>query len=102
MPGKNHMTMKSSLATEQLEVLLRNRPGTLRAVFRSRLAATLVAVLAGGSLLGTCQARFREAAISGSKCYFFGVRSPGSVSCDSLFDPTDIVDSVLSVAGDAE
>lgn len=96
------MRMKSSFATEQLEILLRNRPGTFRAVCRSRLAATLAAALAGGSLLGTCQARFRDAAISGSKCYFFGVRSPGSIPCDSLFDPTDIVESLLGVADDAE
>ncbi len=69
---------------------------------RSRLTVTLAAALAGGSLLGACQTRFMDAVISGSKCFFFGVRSPGSISCDSLVDPADIVQLLLDGAGDTE
>ncbi len=69
---------------------------------RSRLAVALAAALAGGSLLGACQARFRDAVINGSKCFFFGVRSSGSVACESLVDPTGILELLLDGAGDTE
>lgn len=50
----------------------------------SRLISGLVLLLAGGSVFGTCQARFRDAVVSGSKDYFF-----------TFFDPATVVDGIL-------
>ena len=67
------------------------RHGRVSSGRRSRLALTLAAALAGGSLLSTCQTRLKDAIVSGSKDYFF-----------TFLDPSSMADFLLDQAGDAE
>ena len=55
-----------------------------RGLRRSRLAVTLAAALVGGSMLSTCDTRLRDAVVSGSKQYFFGLLSPDAI-VEALF-----------------
>ncbi len=45
----------------------------------SRLALTLAAALASGSLLSTCQTRLKGAVVSGTKDYFFTLLDPAAI-----------------------
>ena len=63
------------------------RPPRLAEACRSKLALTLAAALMGGSLLSTCQTRFKEAVISGSTDYLYTLLSPTSVL--GLFGDSD-------------
>lgn len=56
------------------------RHSQFSAVRRSKLGLTLAAALAGGSLLGTCQTRLKDAVVGGSTDYLY-----------TLLDPTAIV-----------
>ncbi len=47
---------------------------------RSGLAVSLSLLLAGGSLFGACQARFRDAAVSGAKDLLFTLLSPDTIA----------------------
>ena len=51
---------------------------------RSRLALTLAAALTGGSVLGTCEARFKDAVVSGAEGYLFNTLLNPAAS-DSVF-----------------
>ena len=62
----------------------------IRLVQRARLSAAIAAALAGGSLLGTCEMRLRDAVVDTSKsllCTTIGVGILGS-------DETSIVSSI--------
>lgn len=67
------------------------RRGTLSSARRSKLAMTLAAALASGSLVSTCQTRLKDAIISGSKDYLF-----------ALLDPSNIAEFWLDQDGDTE
>ena len=61
---------------------------TRRARTRSKLAAMLMATLAGGSLFASCQTRLRDAAVQGTKNYLFGVLDP-NVFIDRILDTSN-------------
>ena len=63
-----------------------NRPGRAR---RSRWALSVAVALGGGSLLGTCQTRIRDAVIGGSKDLLFS----------TLLNPTAFLE-LISAGGD--
>lgn len=54
---------------------------------QSKIAKTLAAVLAGGTILGTCQTRFKESVVSGSRDYLLY----------TLLDPANIVQLIMEV-----
>lgn len=58
---------------------------------RSKLAKGLVLVLSGGSLLTTCQGRFRQAVVDGGKTLFF----------TTLLDPKPFVNQIVGTNSDA-
>ena len=55
---------------------------------RSKLALTVAAALAGGSVLGTCQTRLGLAFIEGSKDFLFSLLDP-SAFVELLVDQGD-------------
>ncbi len=55
---------------------------------RSRLAMTVAAALAGGSMLTTCESRLRDAVVNGSKDYLFSILDPNAI-VDALFGDED-------------
>lgn len=59
-----------------------------RRQFLRKVRWMLTAALAGGSLFGACEVRFRDAIVSGSKDYL-----------RSLLDPTNILQSFSPDAG---
>ena len=59
--------------------------GALR---RSRLALTVAAALAGGTMLNTCETRLRDAVVAGSKDFLFSVLDPNAI-VDALFGDED-------------
>lgn len=61
---------------------------------RRRMVPALLALLAGGTTLGTCEMRLRDAAVLGTKQYFLQDFLPG------LIDPQGLVEDVVD-GGDA-
>ena len=61
-----------------------NRHHPVTATRRRKLAMTLAAALAGGSMLSTCETRLRNAVVSGTKDYFFSILNPTTI-VDLLF-----------------
>ncbi len=55
------------------------RQSKFSAVRRSKLGLTLAAALAGGSLLGTCQARVKDAIVGASTDYLFTLLDPPAI-----------------------
>ena len=58
---------------------------------KKKLAMTLAAALASGSLLTTCQTRLKEAAVAGTKDLLFTLLSP-TTFVDLLFSDADDTD----------
>ncbi len=65
----------------------------------TRWSRTIVAALAGGSLLGACDARVRDAFVQGSKDYLFNTLLNPFTITESLFptstDETDGTDETV-------
>ncbi len=59
----------------------------------SRLGAALYIVLAGGSLFGACEARFRDAVVFGSQDYLLSLLDPAVIVGNILDTPTGEGDS---------
>lgn len=57
---------------------------------RTKLAKTIAAALAGGSLLGACEIRLHNAIVDGTKGYVFTLFDPSLYDglFDDLFDTT--------------
>ncbi len=66
-----------------------NRHHPVTATRRRKLAMTLAAALAGGSLLSTCETRLKDAVVGGTKNYFFSLLSPTSIVDLFSADDTD-------------
>ena len=64
-----------------------NQHHRFAATRRRKLAMTLAAALAGGSMLSTCETRLKDAVVGGTKDYFFSILNPTTI-VDLLF-PTE-------------
>jgi hypothetical protein len=66
---------------------------------RSKIALALAAALTGGSVLGTCETRFKDAVISGAESYLYGTLL-NPASSDSIF-PDWFYDTVTGGSDEA-
>ena len=66
---------------------------------RPRLILTLAAALTGGSVLGTCEARFKDAVVTGAESYLFNTLFNPAAS-DSVF-PDWFYDTLTGNSGES-
>jgi hypothetical protein len=59
---------------------------------RTKIARTLAAALAGGTLLGTCQTRFRDSVVGASRDYLLS----------TLLNPVTVVEAILAATEESE